>query len=277
MKLEKEPTFNLMQNGAIAPFCITFMITIKTEKEIEMMRIAGRILAEIGQQVKEKVTVGISGLELDSFAHNLILKNNTEPAFLDYGGFPTVSCISINNMVVHGVPDGKPLKKGDLLCFDLGLKYQGYYADFAFSTLVGKPENKDSEKIRLIKTTQKALKIAIANAKVGNTFGDIGNAVQRFVEYQGFNVVRDLCGHGIGKQLHEDPKICNYGKRNTGDVIKEGMVFCIEPMVTMGSWKLRQSEDGFGYQTADNSLACHFEHTIAILNNKAEILTKIKI
>ncbi len=251
------------------------MITIKTEQEIEIMRQAGRILAEIIEKVKPMITLGITSKELDRACETFILQYGAQPAFKGYGGFPCVSCISVNDMVVHGVPSDYVLKQGDLLCLDLGLKYKDYYSDSAFSTLVGKPEARDSEKIRLIKTTQKVLKLAIAKAKVGNTFGDVGNIVQRFVEYQGFNVVRDLCGHGIGKTLHEDPKISNYGKRNSGEKIEVGMVFCIEPMVTMGNWKLKKASDGFGYKTADGSLACHFEHTIAITKTGPQILTKV--
>ncbi len=251
------------------------MIIIKTEQEIEIMRQAGKILAEIIEKIKPMIAPGIVSKEIDGACEAFILQYGAQPAFKDYGGFPCVSCISINDMVVHGVPNDYILKQGDLLCLDLGIKYKDYYADQAFSTLVGSPKPDDSEKIRLIKTTQKALKLAVAKAKVGNTFGDIGNIVQRFVEYQGFSVVRDLCGHGIGKTLHEDPKISNYGKRGSGEKIVEGMVFCIEPMVTMGNWKLKQANDGFGYRTADGSLACHFEHTIAITKKGAEVLTKI--
>jgi len=250
------------------------MITIKTKSEIEIMRQGGKVLAEVMEQVKKKVSPGITGMDLDKVASDLVFKYGATPAFLNYEGFPAVSCVSVNDMVVHGVPNNHILKQGDLLCFDLGIKYQGYFSDAAFAMLVGKPEPKDSEAVRLIKTTQKALKLAIAKAKVGNTFGDIGNVVQRFVEYQGFNVVRDLCGHGIGKSLHEDPKILNYGKRRTGPELAKGMVFCLEPMVTMGDWKLKKADDGFGYKTADGSLACHFEHTIAINDGEAEVMTR---
>ncbi len=251
------------------------MITLKTEKEIGIMREGGKILADIMEEVKKVIAPGIALLEIDRVCEILILQYKVEPAFKNYEGFPTVSCISVNDMVVHGVPNSQVLKQGDLICFDLGIKYKGYYLDSAFAMLAGKPEPKDSEAMRLIKTTQKALKLAIAKAKPGNSFGDIGNVIQRFVEYQGFNVVRDLCGHGIGKTLHEDPKICNYGKRNSGSKIEVGMVFCLEPMVTMGSWKLKKANDGFGYKTADGSLACHFEHTIAITKTGPQVLTKI--
>ncbi len=251
------------------------MITIKTEQEIEIMRQAGKILAEIMKKIKPMVVSGISTKELDKVASDLVFEYKVEPAFKNYEGFPAVSCISVNDMVVHGVPNDYVLKQGDLLCFDLGIKHQGYFADAAFAMLVGKPQPKDSETVRLIKTTQKALKLAIAKAKPGNTFGDIGNIIQRFVEYQGFNVVRDLCGHGVGRQLHEDPKILNYGKRHTGPKIEIGMVFCLEPMVTMADWHLQKANDGFGYKTADGSLSCHFEHTIVITKTGAEVLTKL--
>ncbi len=251
------------------------MISIKTEQEIAIMREGGKILADIMEKAKEMVKPGITGLEIDRACEALILQYGVESAFKNYEGFPNVSCCSINDMVVHGVPTNQVLKQGDLFCFDLGIKYKDYYVDCAFSTLVGAPQPKDSEVIRLIKTTQKVLKLAIAKAKPGNTFGDIGNIIQRFAEYQGFNVVRDLCGHGIGKYLHEDPKICNYGKRNSGQKIEVGMVFCLEPMVVMGSWKLKKAKDGYGYKTSDGSLSCHFEHTIAITKKGPEVLTKI--
>lgn len=249
------------------------MILLKTENEIAIMRQAGRILAEIIEQVKKAVKPAITTKDLDKVASDLVFKYGVEPAFLNYEGFPAVSCCSVNDMVVHGVPSDYILKQGDLLCFDLGIKHKGYFSDAAFAMLVGTPESKDSEAMRLIQTTKKALKLAIAKAKPGNTFGDIGNTIQRFVEYQGFNVVRDLCGHGIGKELHEDPKIMNFAKRHTGETIKQGMVFCLEPMVAMGDYKLKKADDGFGYKTADSSLACHFEHTIAITKNGPEILT----
>ncbi len=251
------------------------MIQLKSGKEIEIMRQVGKILAEIMEKIKPMVVSGITTKELDKAAQALVFEYKAEPAFKDYEGFPAVSCISVNDMVVHGVPNDYVLKQGDLFCFDLGIKFQGYFSDAAFAMLVGKPESKDSETVRLIKATQKSLKLAIAKSKPGNTFGDIGNIIQRFVEYQGFNVVRDLCGHGIGKRLHEDPKILNYGKRHTGPKIEVGMVFCLEPMVTMGDWHLQKAKDGFGYKTADSSLSCHFEHTIAITKNGPEVLTKL--
>jgi len=174
------------------------------------------------------------------------------------------------------------LREGDILSLDLGLFYKGFHTDMAITVPVTKayrgspPVSFNPEALRLIRVTKKALKRGIKKARIGNTFGDIGNTIQRYVESQGFNVVRDLCGHGIGRELHEDPKILNYGKRRTGPEIKEGMTFCLEPMVTVGDWKLKKSKDGYGFETEDGLLSCHFEQTIAITKDGAKILTVIK-
>jgi methionyl aminopeptidase len=177
----------------------------------------------------------------------------------------------VNENVVHGYPSKYVLKEGDIIGLDLGVLYKGYNSDMAITVPVGKVS---FEAKRLINTTKKSLRLAIKKAKVGNTIGDIGNTVQRFVEGQGYGIVRDLCGHGIGKNLHEDPKIPNFGKRGGGEKIVEGMVICIEPMVTIGDYHLKKSDDGYGYSTKDNSLTAHFEHTIAILKNGPVVLTE---
>ena len=245
------------------------MIKIKTKKQIDIMRQGGRILAEIMKELEKRVEIGVKTKELDRVAQALILKYGVEPGFKGYHGFPAALCVSINSMVVHAVPNNYALQDGDIVSLDLGLLYKGYYADMAVTIPVG---NVDFETLRLIKVTKKALKLGINKAKIGNTFGDIGNTIQRFVEDQGFNVVRELCGHGIGTELHEDPQILNYSKRHKGDEIKQGMVFCIEPMVTIGDWKLKKADDGFGYETKDGSLSAHFEHTIAV-TNRTQVLT----
>ena len=182
-------------------------------------------------------------------------------------------CASINEELVHVVPSQRKLKEGDVLSLDLGMKYQGYHSDMAITLPVGKIS---PEAARLIRVTKKALKRGIKKARPGNTFGDIGNTIQRYVEGQGLNVVRDLCGHGIGRELHEEPKILNYGKRRTGPEIKEGMVFCLEPMVAVGDWKLKKAKDGYGHETADSSLCAHFEHTIVATKDGCKILTATK-
>lgn len=246
------------------------MIPLKTLEEIEIMKKGGRILAKIMKELEKKVKPGIKTIELDRVAETLILKSGGKCSFKGYDGFPACLCTSINQEIVHGVPSERVLKEGDILSLDLGIFYKGFHCDMAITVPVGKVA---PEVLRLIKVTKKALKRGIKKVRVGNTFGDIGNTIQRYVESQGFNVVRELCGHGIGRELHEEPKILNFGKRHSGPEIKEGMVFCIEPMVTAGDWRLKKSKDNFGYETLDGSLSCHFEHTVAVTKNGYQILT----
>lgn len=246
------------------------MISIKTPEEIKTIAEGGKILAGILKELEKKVRPGIATEELNRVAETLIFKFGGEPSFKGHGGFPAALCASINEEIVHGVPSERTLKQGDMISLDIGMKYKGFHTDMAASFPVG---NISPEIKRLIWVTKKSLKIGIKKARLGNTFGDIGNSIQRYIESQGFNVVRDLCGHGIGRELHEDPQILNYGKRHVGPKIIEGMVFCIEPMVTMGDWHIKKNEDGYGYETVDGSTACHFEHTLAALKNGAKILT----
>lgn len=248
------------------------MIPIKSKEEIEIMAEGGKILAKIIKELEKKVRPGITTKELDRVAETLIFKFGGTPSFKGYEGFPVALCTSINEELVHAVPSQRKLKEGDVLSLDLGMKYQGYHSDMAITLPVGKIS---PEAQRLIRVTKKALKRGIKKARTGNTFGDIGNTIQRYVESQGFNVVRDLCGHGIGRELHEEPKILNYGKRHSGPEIKEGMTFCLEPMVTVGDWKLKKSKDGHGFETADGSLSCHFEHMMAVTKNGVKVLTVI--
>jgi len=253
-------------------------IQIKTEREIKIMREGGKILARIMNELKKEIKPGITTNSLERLAEELILKTKAKCAFKGYKSeenlpsYPACLCTSINEEIVHCPPSERILKEGDVLKLDLGILWKGYYLDMAITVPVGKVS---FEAQRLIRVTKKALKLAIKKAKPGNTFGDIGNTIQRYVESQGFNVIRDLCGHGIGRKLHEEPKILNYGKRNTGEKIREGMTFCIEPMVSAGDWHIIKTKDGFGYQTADGSLSAHFEHTIAVLRNGPKILTTI--
>lgn len=246
------------------------MITIKTPAEIEIMAEGGKILSQIMKELIARVKPGIKTKELDGLAQSLILKYGGKPSFKGYQGFPACLCTSINDEIVHVVPSERVLKEGDIISLDLGIFYKGFHTDMAVTLPVGKVS---PEAQRLIRVTKKALKRGIKKVRPGNTVGDIGNTIQRYVESQGFNVVRDLCGHGIGRELHEDPKILNYGKRGKGEELKEGMVICIEPMVTMGHWKLKKMEDGHGYKTEDGSLSCHFEQTIAVTKNGPRILT----
>jgi methionyl aminopeptidase len=248
-------------------------IKIKTEEEIGIMAESGRILAGIMQELEKRVEPGISTRELDRVAETLILKSGGRPSFKGYQDFPSTLCVSINEEIVHGLPSKRQLQEGDIVSLDLGIKYKGFHADMAVTLPVGiiSPEAK-----RLIWVTKKALKRGIKKVRPGNTFGDIGNTIQRYVESQGLNIVRDLCGHGIGKEIHEEPQIFNYGKRRTGEEIKEGMVFCLEPMVTAGSWKVKLADDGFSFKTTDDSLSAHFEHTIAVTKDGVKILTVLK-
>jgi methionyl aminopeptidase len=179
----------------------------------------------------------------------------------------------LNEVIVHGLPSERVLKEGDIISLDLGIFYKGFHTDMAITLGVGKI-SKEAEK--LIKTTKKALEIGIEKVKIGNNFGDLGKTIQDFVESQGFNVVRELCGHGIGRNLHEDPKVLNYYDKETANLeIKEGMVFCLEPMITLGDWRLEKSADGHGFKTKDNSLSAHFEHTLAVTKKGCLVLTAL--
>ena len=266
------------------------MIPIKSKQVLNIMRDGGRILAQIMNELKEKVAPGITTNDLNRAAEALIFRFGAEPAFKGHEGFPATLCTSLNSVVVHQVPSDYKLKVGDVLSLDLGIKYKGFCADMAITLIVaskvsrsdldknglGQPSSAvDFEAVRMVRAAGKALKLGIKKAKVGNTFGDVGNTIQRHIEGQGFGVVRELCGHGIGREVHEEPQIPNYAKRKSGKEIKEGMVFCLEPMLTMDKPKLIKSTDGFGWETKDGSLSAHFEHTIAIVNGKPQVLTKI--
>ena len=247
------------------------MITIKTPQEISLMREGGKILSQILKELIERVKPGVSTKELDRAAGALILAFGAKLAFKGYEGFPGVLCTSVNEEIVHMIPGSRALKEGDMITLDIGLIWKGFYLDMARTVGVG---NIDFEKQRLIRVTKKALRLGIGKAKIGNTVGDIGNTIQRFVESQGYQVVRELTGHGIGKGLHEDPHVENFGKRHQGPELAEGMVICIEPMVTVGDWHLKKAKDNYGFETKDGSLSCHFEDTIAITSRGPEVLTK---
>lgn len=250
------------------------MISIKSEKEIKIMREGGRILAEIMAELENKVEPGITTKHLDKVASDLVLRYGAKPSFKNYQGFPDTLCISVNEELVHCLPSNKKLQQGDIISLDLGIRYKGFHSDMAVTIPVGKIS---PEAQRLIRITKKALKRGLRKVRPGNTFGDIGNTIQRYVEDQGYGVVRELCGHGIGKEVHQEPQVPNYGKRKSGPNLAEGMTFCIEPMVTVGDWHLKKAKDGYGYQTKDNSLCAHFEHTLVVTQNGCKILTdKVK-
>ena len=247
------------------------MITIKTPQEIEIMAQAGKILAGIIRELKSRVEPGITTKELDNLAEKLIADAGAKPAFKGYQGFPAALCASINEQIVQGVPSGRKLIEGDILSLDLGLIYNDFYSDMAATVPVGAIE---PEIGRLVRVTKKSLKRAIGRVKPGKTIGDIAQAILSYAEGQGFQVVRELCGHGIGRRLHEEPEIPNFGQRHKGPVLKVGMVIAIEPMLTIGKPKIKLGPDGFAYQTADNSISAHFEHTIAVTEKGARVLTE---
>jgi len=249
------------------------MTPIKTLQEIAIMREGGRILARIMDELIVQVRPGVSTAQLDKIAEGKILKAGAKPAFKDYQGFPATLCASVNEEVVHAIPSPeKILKEGDIITLDLGLIYKRYYADMARTVPVGEIKK---ETARLVRVTREALELGIKKARPGATVGDVGNTIQRFVEEHGYGIVRELCGHGIGKELHEEPQVLNYGSRHTGVELKEGMVICIEPMVTMGDWNVKRAKDGQTYLTRDGSLSAHFEDTIAITANGSEVLTRL--
>lgn len=255
------------------------MTLIKTQEEISIMRESGRIAAEILKKVEERVAPGVTTRELDKLAEELIISYGVEPAFRGQPSgkngelYPAVLCASVNSVVVHGLPSDYKLQNGDILGLDFGVIHKGYYSDLAVTVPVG---NISDEARRLIDVTKRALRQGLKKVHPGSTTGDIGNTIQRWVESHGYEVVRDLCGHGIGKELHEEPQVQNYGKRHKGDVLKEGMVLAIEPMVTAGSFEVVISQDNQSWVTKDNSLSAHFEHTVVVTKDGCEVLTSIR-
>lgn len=249
------------------------MIRTYNENEIAIIHEGGKILARIMKELEREVRPGIKTKYLNKVAEDLVFSFRAQPSFKGFNGYPSVICTSINEEIVHVVPGDRELKEGDIVSLDLGIRYKGYCTDMAVTVPVG---NITKEKEKLIKVTQEALYKGIEQAKPGNYLGDIGWAIQQYAESQGFNVVRELVGHGVGKEVHEDPQIPNYGEQGTGLKLVKGMVLAIEPMVCIGNWQIEKCEDGFGYRTKDRSLSAHFEHTIAVTQKGPKILTTIK-
>lgn len=243
------------------------------------MRQGGKILAEIIKKLSEAVQPGITTKELDKLASELVFSHRAKPAFLGYGGFPATVCISVNSEVVHGVPSARILKGGDLVGIDMGVIYKGLNVDSAVTVPVlgnksySQWASENPELDKLLRVTKEALAIGIKQARAGRRVGEIGHAIQEFVEKNGFGVVRDLVGHGVGRKLHEDPPVPNYGNPGDGPELTEGMVIAIEPMITTGDWHVKKGNDGFVYKTVDGSYSSHFEHTIAITRKGFHILT----
>ena len=248
------------------------MIKIYNENEIEILRQGGKILAKIIEELKKEVKPGVTTKYLNKVAKDLVFSWGAKPSFKGFKGFPAALCTSINEEIVHAVPGKRKLKEGDILSLDLGIRFEEFCTDMAITIPIGRIDKKTR---KLIKITKEALKVGTKQTKPGNHLGDIGYVIQKYVEKNGFNVVQELVGHGVGKKVHEEPKIPNYGKRGTGPELVEGMVLAIEPMVTVGDWHIEKTKDGWGYKTIDNSLSAHFEHTIAITPKGPKILTRI--
>lgn len=248
------------------------MIVLRSGEEINTIRRAGEVVALTLEKIKAHARVGIQTKELDRIAREEILKRNGYPAFKDYKGFPGNICISINEVVVHGIPSERKLKSGDIVSVDIGVKFKDYFADAAITIGVGQI---DPEAERLIAVTGKALYAGIDNARIGKRLFDISYSIQNIVESNGFNVVRSFVGHGIGLKLHEEPEIPNFGKPDTGPRLEKGMTLAIEPMVNSGTFEVEILDDGWTAVTKDRSPSAHFEHTIVITDHGPEILTEL--
>lgn len=247
------------------------MIVLKKESEIALMRNAGRVVARAIRLMHEAIVPGkTTPLDLDRLAERVVAEAGGVCSFKNYRGYPANTCISVNDVVIHGIPTDVPIVEGDIVDLDLGVTLEGWCADGAWTFPIGAVT---PEALRLLNVTRESLFQGIAKAKVGNRIGDIGAAVQKYVERNGYAVVRDLVGHGIGKDVHEEPAVPNFGKAGHGLPLKEGMTLCIEPMVNMGTHKVVTLSDGWTIRTADGKLSAHFEHTIAITRSGPEILT----
>jgi len=248
------------------------MIIRKSPEEIKLMREAGRVVAETIEAIKQEIAEGVTTEYLDKIAEEYIVNKHAEPAFKGYHGFPASICVSINEQVVHGIPGSRRLQSGEIVSVDIGVKYKGYYGDAAFTVAV---EDVPERGAHLIEVTQKALMRGVANCYVGKHLYDISHAIQEVAERAGFSVVREYVGHGIGRSMHEGPQIPNFGPAGRGPLLKEGMVFALEPMVNMGSHEVEVLSDNWTVVTADRSLSAHFEHTVAVTSKGPLVLTSL--
>jgi methionyl aminopeptidase len=248
------------------------MVILRLPEEIDKIRASSHIVAEILSILRERIAPGITTADLDRLSEELARKKGAKPAFKGYKGYPYSLCISVNSEVVHGMPSGRVLIPGDIVSLDFGVNYKGYYGDAAITVPVGQVSG---EAMRLIETTEKGLYQGIKEARTGNRLGDISAAIQRSAEAEGFSVVRDFVGHGIGKSLHEEPQIPNFGVKGRGIELKSGMVLAIEPMVNEGTYKVRVLDNGWTVVTQDGKLSAHFEHSVAITENGPDILSVV--
>jgi methionyl aminopeptidase len=251
-------------------------VSVKSVREVELMRESCRIVAEVLTLVGAQIRPGVHTRDLDQAAEQYIRSNGGVPAFKGYGHdknnlFPATLCVSVEDEVVHGIPDGRTLEEGQVVSVDVGVKKDGYFGDGARTFVVGRTSH---EKQRLLQVTEESLYKGIEKARAGNHLHDVSSAIQQYVEAAGFSVVRDLVGHGIGKQLHEEPAVPNFGVAGTGILLKEGMALAIEPMVNAGTFDVEVDEDGWTVRTADGKPSAHFEHTIVVRDGDPEILTR---
>jgi methionyl aminopeptidase len=255
------------------------MIIIKSPKEIKILREGGQHLATVLYKVREKIAPGVSTKDLDIYAEKLIREMGDRPAFLNYRPdgaktpFPASLCVSVNDEVVHGIPNKKRiLKEGDIVSLDLGIKHSGLFTDMALTVPVG---NVDAKNLKLLRITEQALGVGINAARAGNTVGDISSSIEDFIRPHEYGIVEVLAGHGVGRAIHEDPHIPNFGKRGTGAKLLPGMVIALEPMINLGTKNVKIDADGWTFRTADKKNSAHFEHTILVTDDEPEILTKI--
>lgn len=246
------------------------MITIKSKREIELLKIAGNIVYQTHQYLKPYIKEGITTKELDKLAEDFIRSKDATPSFKGYEGFPSTLCTSINSEVVHGFPSDRKLKNGDIISIDIGACYKGYHGDSAWTYAVGEVDDKTR---KLLEDTEKSLFVGLAQVKPGNRTGDIGYAIEQYAHKHNLGVVKELCGHGVGTSVHEDPEVPNYGIPNTGPRLKEGMVIAVEPMLTLGRPDIFIHDNNWTIDTQDGSLSAHFEHTVVVTKDGYQILT----
>lgn len=246
------------------------MIVIKTKEEIELMRESALIVSKTLGVLAKEIKPGVTTLQLDKIAEEHIRDHGAEPGFLGLYDFPNTLCMSPNEQVVHGIPNGTPLEEGDIISIDCGALKNGFYGDHAYTFAVG---NIDSETEKLLKITKESLYVGIREFKANNRVGDVGYAIQQYCEAHGYGVVRELVGHGLGKKMHEDPEMPNYGRRGKGKKFIEGMVVAIEPMINLGTHRIKQHRDGWTITTLDNKPSAHFEHDVALVDGKPELLS----
>ncbi|MCD6555071.1 MAG: type I methionyl aminopeptidase [Chloroflexi bacterium] len=248
------------------------MITLKSPSELARMREAGRIVAVVLALLREKIAPGVTTEELNALAEETILKHGAVPSFKGYRGYPAALCVSVNEEVVHGIPGSRVINEGDLVSMDVGTIYKGFQGDAAITVAVGEVSPAAR---RLLEVTAGALEAGIAQCRAGQHMGDVSAAIQNYAESRGFSVVREYTGHGIGRKMHEDPQIPNFGEPGRGALLRPGMTFALEPMVTMGTWRTRVLDNGWTVVTLDGQLSAHFEHTIAVTDDEPEILTRL--